>query len=287
MTARYSVIHRDQRDVLGEGPIWLSDRSELAWVDILAPAVHRLCLTTGEIASLAFDEPVGWVLPRADMKTVVAGFQSGFWILDLDTGARVHLSNPEPDRPGNRLNDAKVDRWGRIWAGSKSDADDSASGALYCLDHDHGCRRMDDGYQVTNGPTFSADGMTMYHSDSAARIIYAFDIASDGALGRKREWLTFEDHWGYPDGMTTDAEGYIWIAHWDGGAISRFDPDARLVESIQLPTKNITSCTFAGDDLSRLFVTSAAFDNFEDPLAGALFEVDARVSGLTAQKFAG
>lgn len=284
---RYSIVERQGRDKLGEGPVWLAARGEIAWVDILAPAIHRLNLKSGKIVSLFVEESIGWVLPCIRRESVVAGFRSGFWFLDLDTGERLHFGSPEADRPDNRLNDAKVDHLGRIWAGSKDDTDQRASGALYRIDADLSYKRMDDGYQVANGPTFSLDGSIMYHTDSAARTVYAFDIASDGALGPRREWLRFDDAWGFPDGMTTDAEGCIWIAHWDGGALSRFDPEARRIDCIELPTRNITSCAFAGEDLSRLFVTSSAIGQEDDPLAGALFEVKARVNGLAPHRFGG
>jgi D-xylonolactonase len=156
------------------------------------------------------------------------------------------VGNPEPDRPFNRLNDAKVDNAGRIWAGTKNDRDEHDSGALYRLDTNLNWTRLDDGYGVPNGPTFSPDGSILYHADRARRVVYAFDLSADGRLTSKREFIRFENEWGYPDGMTTDREGGIWIAHWDGGRVSRFRPDGTLERSIHLPASNITSCAFAG-----------------------------------------
>lgn len=285
--ARFDVVSRNGRDRLGEGPVWLERRNELAWVDILAPAVHRLDLISGTITSLAVDEPIGWVLPRARAESVVAGFKSGITFLDLANGACETFVRPETERPDNRLNDAKIDRAGRIWTGSKDDTDRTASGALYRLDADRSCTRMDDGYQVTNGPTFSLDGHTLYHTDSGARTVFAFDLHDDGVIANKRVWLEFEPAWGYPDGMTTDAENCLWIAHWGGGALSRFDSAGRRIETIALPATNITSCAFAGDDLQRLFVTSSTIGCESERLAGALFEVDPGVRGLAPGAFAG
>lgn len=285
--ADYRIVTREGRDRLGEGPVWLAAQNAVWWVDILAPALHRLDLASGAVASMAMAEPIGWVLPRAGHDDLVAGLKSGFAILDPVTGATRPIGAPEPDRPDNRLNDAKVDRWGRIWAGSKDDTDRAASGALYRLDADHRWTRIDDGYGVTNGPTFSLDGHTMYHTDSAARTIYAFDLAADGTVSNKRIWLSFVDDWGSPDGMTTDAEGCLWVAHWGGGRISRFTPDGDRLRSIALPASNITSCAFAGPDLDRLFVTSAAVGREDEATAGALFEVDPGVPGAPAPAFAG
>ncbi len=281
------VIERAQRDMLGEGPLWDEARQALLWVDIVGRQVHAVDIDSGRHTALPVPEPIGWVLPRAAADDFVAGFRSGFAFLDIDSGAIRPIGNPEPERPQNRLNDAKVDAAGRIWAGSKDDQDEQASGALYRLDADLRWKRLDDGYGVANGPTFCPENKTLYHTDSAARTIYAMDLAPDGSLSGKRVWLRFEDAWGYPDGMTTDAEGCIWIAHWGGGRISRFSPGGKLLRSIALPATNITSCTFAGPALDRMFVTSSRIDAAEEPLAGCLFEIDPGVQGLPQPRFAG
>lgn len=280
-------IPREERDLLGEGPLWVPARGRLFWVDIVAPALRWLDLASGICGSRAFAERIGWILPRAGRSDFVVGLRSGFHLFDFDADVLTPIGDPEPDRPHNRLNDAKVDDAGRIWAGSKNDRDDTASGALYRLDPDLRWSRHDDGYTVTNGPAFSPDGRTLYHTDSGARTIHAFDLAPDGTLAGKRAFLRFEEGWGYPDGMTTDAEGCLWVAHWEGARISRFDPDGALIRSIAMPATNITSMAFAGAALDRLFVTSSAEDHPEEAQAGALFEVDAGVRGLPSRAFAG
>lgn len=279
------VVERSIRDMLGEGPVWLAERGELLWVDIVAPAIHRLHLGTGKISTTSMPEPVGWALPIAGSRDFMVGLKSGFWRMDLDGDARIHLANPETDRPQNRLNDAKVDPSGRIWAGSKDDSDSQHSGALYRLDADMHHVRVDDGYGVTNGPAFSPDGSILYHTDSARREIYAFDLDADGTLSGKRVWVRFEEDWGYPDGMTTDSDGCVWVAHWAGAQISRFDPDGNRMSSFQFPASNITSCAFAGADLDRMFVTSSKIDAENEELAGALFEIDPGVRGLPSASF--
>lgn len=282
----FKVVERDVRDRLGEGPVWLPDRQRLLWVDIFGPAVNSLDLRTGTCSRIPMPEPVGWVLPRDSRTDFIAGLKSGFAVVDFDSGVTKHLGHPEADRSNNRFNDAKVDGRGCIWAGTKDDAEQSP-GALYRLDPDLSWQRLDDGYGVTNGPTFSPDGKLLYHTDSAARTVYAFDLTERGELENKRLFLRFEDDWGHPDGMTTDREGCLWIAHWGGGRVSRFSPSAELIFSIDLPATNITSCTFAGDDLDRMFVTSSSIDCEGEPLAGALFEVEPGVQGLRPHSFAG
>lgn len=283
----YKVIERDRRDRLGEGPVWADRLQEVVWVDILGRQVHRLEPESGAVRSVQVDDLVGWVLPRQDHDSFIAGFRDGFAVLDIESGQHQHLGILEPERPTNRLNDAKVDAWSRIWAGTKDDTDQQASGALYCLAPDLTWSRADDGYLVTNGPTFSADGRTMYHSDSARRTIFAFDFDDEGTIVSRREWLRFEDEWGYPDGMTTDAQGCLWIAHWAGARVSRFSPEGQLMQSIPLPATNITSCTFAGLSLDRMFVTSSNLGCEDEALAGALFEIDPGVRGLPARSFGG
>lgn len=270
---------------LGEGPIWSARDQAVYFVDIKVPAVHRLGLRDGARTSWSMPEMIGWLAER--QKGFVAGFQSGFAELDLDPLAIRPIGDPEPDLPGNRANDGKVDPAGRVWAGTMDNAEQAATGSLYRLDPDRSWRRMDQGYRVTNGPAFSPDGRTLYHSDSALRCVYRFDLAPDGSLGERQVFIRFGEDDGYPDGMTTDAEGGLWIAHWGGNRVSRFDPDGRPERAIPLPVSQPTSCVFGGEDLDRLFITSAAIGLTCEPLAGGLFEVDPGVRGLPTGIFAG
>ncbi|MFT3727927.1 MAG: SMP-30/gluconolactonase/LRE family protein [Terricaulis sp.] len=273
--------------LLGEGPIYDRRDNALYFVDIKRPRLNRFALDQNRCSSWEMPEPIGWVAPRANEKGFVAGFKSGFALLDLDPFAITAIGAPEPERPGNRLNDAKVDHQGRLWAGSMDDDERAQSGALYRLDADFSWRRMDDGYGVANGPAFSPAGDILYHADSAKRIIYSFALSADGALGPRRTFVQFPDDWGYPDGMTTDAQGGLWVAHWDGGRISRFHPDGALDRSIALPVSRPTSCAFASDRLERLFVTSARLGCEHEPLAGGLFELDVGATGSAVAAFAG
>ena len=161
------------------------------------------------------------------------------------------------------------------------------TGALYRLDPDFSLSKHDEGYRVTNGPAFTRDGRTLYHNDTAKRVVYAFPLHADGSLGERRVFIRFRDEWGHPDGMTVDAEDGLWIAHWGGGRVSRFTPEGELDRSITLPASQITSCVFGGTDLDRLFVTSAADRRDHEPHAGKLFEVEPRVRGVPQPRFAG
>jgi sugar lactone lactonase YvrE len=256
-------------------------------VDILAPALRSLDLESGVVSSWDMPEKIGWAIECASHDGFMIGLKSGFARLDIETMHIQRIGHPEPDRPHNRMNDAKVDRAGRIWAGTMDDREVAASGALYRLDPALTWTRHDDGYGVTNGPTFSPNGVTVYHTNSLDRTVFAFDLTDEGALTNKRVFLRFDDSWGYPDGMCTDADGGIWIAHWGGSRVSRFTPDGRLDRSIALPASQVTSCAFGGAALDRMFVTSAAVGVETEPLAGALFEVDSGQRGIAPTLFAG
>ncbi len=290
MSEQWRVIAREQRDELGEGPLWSARHNAVFWVDILSRLLYRYSLADNSVRSWSLPERIGWVIERRERAGFIAGLQSGFHELELEPFAVRSILDPEPQLPGNRLNDAKADRHGRIWAGTMDAAIVETTGSLYCLRPDFSVRRVDEGYKVTNGPTFNMAQDVMYHTDTEAKTIYRFDLSPQGELSNKRAWLKFPDGQGSPDGMTTDAEGFVWIAHWGGSRISRWSPDAVLDREIRLPAPQITSISFAGPNLDRMFVTSAAkgLDRGKQLYAGALFEVDAGgVRGLAPGTFAG
>lgn len=280
----------DVKAVLGEGPIWVEREQALYWVDIKGRRIFRI----GEDEQVtAWDTPmrVASLAPRAS-GGFIAGTDQGFADIDPD---RMHfeiISDPETDRPGNRFNDGKVDRLGRFWAGTMDDSEQQASGALYLLDAEMNCRRLDDGYRVTNGPAFSPGGRLMYHADSARQIIYLFDLDEQGDPRRKTVFARFGEGDGYPDGMTVDAEGCLWVAFWDGWCLRRFSPQGKTIQKIDMPVQRPTSCAFGGPALDRLYVTSASVGLDEkalamQPYAGGLFLMEAGIAGVPELPFAG
>ncbi|MEO3430672.1 SMP-30/gluconolactonase/LRE family protein [Pelagibius sp. CAU 1746] len=278
---------------LGEGPLWSPREAALYWVDIKAPALHRYRPEDGDKTSWMMPEPIGWVIERANGEGLVAGFKErGFAFLTPGTMMPEVIGQPEPDYPNNRFNDAKADAQGRIWAGTMDENEREAHGSLYRLDPDLDWHRVDKGYVVANGPAFSPDGATLYHTDTFEGKIYAFDVAKGGKLTNKRVFVTIPEGDGYPDGMTCDAEGCLWVAHWGGWRITRFAASGRVDRVIEMPVSQVTSLAFGGAGMDRLFVTSAATglsekELEEQPLAGALFEIDPGVKGLPAGQFGG
>ncbi|QDX25034.1 SMP-30/gluconolactonase/LRE family protein [Sphingomonas suaedae] len=284
------IISRNRCDQLGEGPLAARDGS-LYWVDIIEQRINRLSLADRTVNSWIMPEMVGWVIERRDASGLVAGFRSGVKVVVLDPASPTPVSiEPLVDLPAdepaiNRMNDAKADRDGRLWAGTMPVSCDVPAGSLYRIEADRSIERMDNGYHVANGPAISPDGRWLFHTNTVLGQIYRF--ALDGAtLGPRELWLQFESDWGHPDGMTFDAEGGLWVAHWGGSRVSRFDPDGKVERAIHVPASQITSMTFAGDSYDRMFITSAA-DGIDEPHGGYLFEVDPGVKGLPPHRFAG
>lgn len=275
---------------LGEGPLWCPGQGkagQLLFVDILGRMLHVHDHASGRTRRWSLDEACCWLVPRADGDGFIAGLASRLVHLRLaEDGPSIVGDWMTPDEPaGNRFNDAVVDDRGRLWFGSMSDLGEPGRGALYCLDG-VGLRRLDRGYGVANGPAVSPDGTTLYHSDTAAGIVYAFDLSAEGELSGKREHLRFSGSQGHPDGMTCDVEGGLWIAHWGGGRVSRFLPDGSLDETLILPASRVTSCTFGGPELDQLFITTAADGRDQEALAGSLFRVAPGFRGLASPAFA-
>jgi D-xylonolactonase len=242
---RYEVL-TSSRDLLGEGLLWSAETNSLFWVDLLGERLHRLSFLDGSLDDWRMPGTIGWVVETDTRGQLLAGIGNAICSLQLDPFSIDKLVTPEPDLGNNRLNDAKADQAGRLWFGTMPIECDQPVGALYCMSADRGLERWDNGYRVTNGPAISPEGNVMYHTDSELGVIYRFDVTPEGIPESKRPHIFFEDGWGKPDGMTTDAEGGLWVAHWDGGCISRFDPQGRREQIVYLPTPRITNCTFWG-----------------------------------------
>ncbi|MFC3282213.1 SMP-30/gluconolactonase/LRE family protein [Litchfieldella rifensis] len=272
------------RALLGEGPLWCPSLGTAGWlvfVDILAARLHAYDLASGDTHGWALEEACCWLAAREDGDGFIAGLRSRLVHLRLtENGPKIvaEWATPGGEPAGNRFNDAKVDTCGRLWFGSMDDDAARPSGSLYRLDS-RGLVRMDTGYRVANGPAISPDGATLYHSDTPRGVIYAFDLSPEGELSNKREHVRFNATRGFPDGMTCDAESGLWVAHWDGGRLSRFRPDGALDETLPLPASRVTSCAFGGPQLDQLFITTAALERDEEGLAGGLFRVVPGVRG--------
>jgi sugar lactone lactonase YvrE len=277
------VIERDHRDRLGEGLLWSAREAALYWVDILGARVNRLDLASGRVDDWAMPDTIGWLVER-EQGGFVAGLGRAFVTLSFDPLAIETIAAPEPERDGNRFNDAKADAAGRIWAGSMPLTCDRPSGAFYRLDPDGRATRIEDGYTIPNGPAIG-DGF-LFHTDTALDTIFRYSVHDDGSVGPREPHIVFEPDWGHPDGMTIDAEGHLWVACWGGSCVARFDAAGQRERTIALPASQITNVAFAGDALDRMFVTSAA-DGVDEPRAGCLFEIDPGCRGIPPYRYLG
>ncbi len=281
---------------LGEGPLWVERDNAVYWVDILEKRVHRLRLGDGNRRSWTFEAQITSLAARRQ-GGFVASVRDGFAFVDLDQATLVDESRvepialPEAHLPGNRFNDGKVDAHGRYWAGSMDDGHGAESGVLYRLDPDLSLHTMDTGYIITNGPTFSPDGTTLYHTDTVKRVIYAFDFDDSGTIRGKRVFAELRsEEEGQPDGMTVDSEGCIWLCHFGGTRLTRYSPAGEVLSVIPMPVPNVTSCTFAGPGLETLYITTARVGLDDEqlrrsPLAGSLFSCRPGVTGLPTPLF--
>jgi sugar lactone lactonase YvrE len=268
---------------LGEGPVWSAAEQAVWFVDIKRRAVHRYHVPTGGKQSWPAPAEPGFIVPVRGGGWI-CGLATGLYRFDPVRGEFSLLREVEPQRPGNRLNDAFVDADGHLWFGSMDNAEAEASGALYQLT-DRGCLRRDAGYVITNGPAASPDGRTLYHTDTLAKVIYAFDRDAGGTLANKRVFATIAADGGYPDGPCVDHEGCVWTGLFGGWGLNRYAADGRLLQTLRLPCANVTKAAFGDEDLRTLYITTArkgldAAQRAARPLSGGLFRVRVPVAGL-------
>ena len=239
-------------------------------------------------------EPIGCCAPRAS-GGLVAAMRSGIYAIELGAPGSVKsiapLAIPDGHAAGDRFNDGKCHPDGSFWAGTMDDAARQARGWFFRLQPSGRLERVAGPYVICNGPAFSPDGTLAYFTDSASRTIYRRDLANEN--GAMEEFLQFDAADGTPDGMTTDTDGRLWIAMWDGAKVLCVNAAAERVETIALPVSRPTSCCFGGKDFDTLFVASASIDLTKSereaqPLAGGLFAVALEgVTGWATPAFAG
>ena len=282
MSAGYEIAVRAEAE-LGEGPTWDARSGRLLWIDILRARIHTYDPVSGRRTVRTTPQHVGAVKPRAG-GGLVLNLRDGVGLLDADDSFRWLHHEPVP---GRRANDAAVGGDGSLWAGTMRYDEAPGGGSLSRFTGDGSVELVLDDVAVSNGTGWSPDGGLMYYIDSPTRRIDVFDHA-DGRVGDRRPFVEIEDGAGFPDGLTVDADGCVWVALWDGSAVRRYTPAGELDRVVELPVPRVTACAFAGPDLADLYITTARVGLKSPlPLSGSLLVVPGAGKGLAQPAFAG
>lgn len=276
---------------LGEGAIWHPTEQKLYWVDIEGKMLHVFDPESGEDKSFDVTERIGTVVPTMAGGAILA-LQNGIALFDLSTGEMAHKLDPEEHIPGNRFNDGKCDPMGNLWVGSMALDEKDPVGSVYKVKPDFSFEKMISGVTVSNGICWSLDGDVMYYIDSPTRRVVAYDFRMDKAsISNPRTVIKVADHMGFPDGMTIDQNGMLWVALWGGAAVGCWNPKTgELIRKIEVPAPHVTSCAFGGKNLDKLYITSARqglsqaqLDKY--PHSGDLFVAEVGIGGVEADLF--
>ncbi len=276
--------------VNAEGPVWDEETGTLWFIDVEAGAIFSA--HENNVKRLPVGEKIGTMALCRNSGRLIMAVQSGIYLMDPVTGKREKLGDPEEDLPQNRFNDGKADPAGRFLAGTLSmdqDENPGARAALYSVSKDGPVRKLISDVVLANGLTWSADGKTFYFIDTGRAAVTHFDYdLATGDISNGRVVITVPAEMGVPDGMTIDDEGMLWIALWGGCAVSRWNPaTGELLEKIDVPALNVSSCCFGGPDMSDLFITTASQDTDMSayPLAGNVFIAHPGVRGSRMYKY--
>lgn len=278
---------------LGEGAIWDEHSQRLFWIDIYGESLHIFDPATGQNRQFAVGQPVGTVV-LCESGEVMLAVRDGFARFDLESEQLTVVTDPESHLPDNRFNDGKCDPAGRFWAGTISMIGESQAAALYRLDADLSVTKMMSSITVSNGIVWSHDYKTMYYIDTPTREIAAFDYdLATGAISNRRVAVSVAPELGFPDGMTIDADGNVWVAMWEGYAVQCWNPvTGEHLHTVDVPVERVTSCAFGGSNLQTLYITTAnsgdrTFSKRASQFAGDLFSIQLDIKGVPAFRFDG
>ena len=280
----------DAKASLGECPVWSIDEQVLYWVDINAPSLNRFDPARGTNTAWPMPQSIGCFALRAS-GGFVAALRDGIWFINRHGALERKIAAAPYDPTHHRFNDGRADAQGRFWAGSMNENRDASTAELYRLSPDLELVPVLGDMTISNGLAWSPDGLTMYHADTPARTIsaYDFEIAS-GTPANRRVFAQFDGETDRPDGGAVDSEGCYWSAFYRGGKVVRFSPEGRLIAEHAVPALCPTMCAFGGSDLRTLYVTSARQNRDAEELArlpqsGGIFAMRIDVAGLPEPKF--
>ncbi|MCW3078827.1 SMP-30/gluconolactonase/LRE family protein [Segetibacter sp.] len=277
--------------ILGEGPVWDQKRNRILWLDISEGHIHQFTAATNSFKTFSVGEMVGAIALSG--QRLIAVTENGFSFIDLENEAIENIIDPEQHIAGNRFNDGKCDPMGRFWAGTLPLTEDHPGGSVYTLHSDLTVDKKIENVSISNGMAWSLDQRTFYFIDSPTLQVVAYNYDNNtGAISDRRVVINMDVSEGFPDGMTIDTEGMLWIAHWGGWKVARWDPNTgKRILQIDLPVSQVTSCTFGGENFDDLYITSASIrltneQLQKEPLAGSLFVIrDCGFRGMPAFEF--
>jgi len=266
---RIKIVKEIPKLTLGEGLFWDSEYKKLWFVDIKSFMLYSFDIYTKELNSWKFNEEVCWVIPTFDEDKVIIGLKSGIAKFNIRSNKLSWIIKDFLDEKV-RLNDVWVDNEERLWFGSMHNENESLAVGKFFSFYKKRLKVHDKNYKVTNGPVII--GKYLYHNDSYEGIIYRYEI-DNGNLKNKEIFKKFASKEGKPDGMCLDEKGNILVAMWGSGKINRIDRNGNIIGSFKLPVPLVTNVCFGGENLDRLFVTSASI-GVNDNLSGSLFEIE-------------
>ena len=280
----------DTKHMLGEGPTWDDQHNRFMWVDIVGQTLQSYEFSDQSVRKWSFDQYVTTVVPINKDKVVLAMHQ-GIYTFDLLTEELTLLTNPVTN-PAVRFNDGKCDGAGRLWAGTMELSAKKDQGAFYCIHPDGRVEEKISPVTISNGIAWNSTNDRMYYIDSPTKTVAAYDFDLETSeIAYRGVVITIPEGEGLPDGMTIDDEGMLWIAHYGGWKVSRWDPNTgKQIDEVQVPCKNVTSCAFGGKDMNELFITTARqglseVDLKGQPHAGGVFRVETKSRGMKAHSF--
>lgn len=287
----YNITSIPAQCFLGESPYWSVERQSFFWVDIEKGRLFEHEIALGKTTIKSFPHRLTLVLVGQGGKLILA-LDREIASYDLETEELVWLTEVEADLPLNRFNDGKCDAKGRLWIGTLSTKFTKGSGSLYRVGKELKPEKQLDQLTISNGMAWTADNRTFYFIDTPTRQIKAFhfDLES-GEIEFDRVAIEIPEDLGFPDGMCIDQEGMLWVAHYGGSGVYRWNPSSgELIDKIELPVPHITSCAFGGENMDTLLVTTAQ-ENLSEaqleeyPLSGDVFLVKTKARGEEANRF--
>jgi len=278
----------DTKSELGEGAIWNYKSGELWWIDIKGEILNFYNPSTEYNKEMFTGQMIGTVVPTESGNALVA-LKNGIYSFDISSGSKKQLANPEEHLPTNRFNDGKCDPAGRFWAGTLNMDGKKNVASLYRFNPDSTIQTMVEKVSISNGIVWTSDKTKMYYIDTPTGKVMGYDYNNEtGEISNPKVAVTVPSELGSPDGMTIDADDNIWVALWGGSAVRCWNPvTGKLLHTINVPAKNVTSCAFGDSDLGTLYITSARESTTDDelkkfPHAGGVFKFRPGVKGVEA-----